>query len=79
MPFGEHGQKTLRDIELFAQSPRKVISGNGYGWRKPSLAESFLVLSLNGGKGKAKTPKLWLETYENAKYEVINRDNYLDF
>ena len=43
------------------------------------MAESFLVLSLNGGKGKAKTPKLWLETYENAKYEVINRDNYLDF
>jgi len=28
---------------------------------------------------KTKPPKLWLETYENAEYKEINRENYLDF
>lgn len=28
---------------------------------------------------KIKAPKDWLNTYKEAKFKVINRDNYLDF
>jgi len=30
-------------------------------------------------KRKAKVPKAWAETYENAEFEVINSENYLDW
>jgi len=28
---------------------------------------------------KTKPPKIWLDTYENATFEVVNKENYLDF
>ena len=35
-------QKTVQGIELLVRAPAKVISRKGYGWRKPSLAGSFI-------------------------------------
>jgi hypothetical protein len=31
------------------------------------------------GKGKNKPPADWIKTYRNAKYQVINKNNYLSF
>lgn len=31
------------------------------------------------GDKKIKEPKLWRETYKNAEYKVINKENYLEF
>jgi hypothetical protein len=31
------------------------------------------------GKKTPKAPDLWTETYSNASFEVINRENYFDF
>lgn len=30
-------------------------------------------------KSKTRPPKDWLVTYKNAKYEVIAKENYLEF
>ncbi|MFO7806955.1 MAG: ATP-binding protein [Candidatus Moraniibacteriota bacterium] len=61
---------------------------NYYFWRTYDQKEVDLVEE-RGGKlfgydfkynnKKAKAPKDWLETYENASFKVVNKDNYLDF
>ena len=28
---------------------------------------------------KTKVPVAWRETYENSKFQIINRDNYMDW
>ena len=30
-------------------------------------------------KKKIKPPSLWLDTYENSTFEIVDQDNYLDF
>lgn len=62
---------------------------NVYFWRTWDKKEIDLVEERDGKlfgyefkwseKKKTKPPKDWLETYENAEYDVINRENYLDF
>jgi len=64
------------------------IYGNEYFWRTWDKKEIDLIEERDGklygyefkwGKKLPKAPKDWLETYQNASYEVINQDNYLDF
>lgn len=75
-------------IERIKNNEYKKISTNYYFWRTYDQKEIDLIEE-NSGKlfgfemkwtnKKTKSPKLWLETYENAEYKEINRDNYFDF
>jgi predicted AAA+ superfamily ATPase len=64
------------------------ISANIYFWRTYDQKEIDLVEERDGnlfgfefkwGDTKTKKPRLWLETYKNASYEIINRENFLGF
>ena len=52
------------------------LHGYEIKWGKPCGIASG---SIQQGKGKTKPPKDWLETYKNAKYKTINKENYLEF
>ena len=65
---------------------RKTV--NHYFWRTYDQKEIDLVEESSGKlsgyeikwtKSKVKHPKDFLETYDNASFHMINRDNYLDF
>jgi predicted AAA+ superfamily ATPase len=64
------------------------IFANDYFWRTYDQQEIDLVEEREGrlwgyefkwGKKRPKIPKAWLETYENAQFQCINKDNFLDF
>ena len=64
------------------------IFANDYFWRTYDQQEIDLVEEREGrlwgyefkwGKKRPKIPKAWLETYENAQFECINKENFLDF
>ncbi|MBI4689942.1 MAG: ATP-binding protein [Nitrospirae bacterium] len=64
------------------------ITANNYFWRTYDRKEIDLVEERGGHisgyemkwtKRKENPPKGWLETYSNASYQVIGRDNYLEF
>ena len=64
------------------------ISFNNYFWRTYDKKEIDFVEERGGklygyeikwGKDKVKPPKEWLSTYKNAQYQLINRENYLEF
>jgi len=64
------------------------IYGNAYFWRTWDRKKIDLIEERDGklfgyefkwGSKLPKAPKVWLETYPNASYTVINQDNYLDF
>lgn len=64
------------------------ISTNNYFWRTYDRKEIDLVEERGGkifgyeikwGKKRGKPPKVWLDTYKNAAYEVIDRENYIKF
>lgn len=64
------------------------ISANNYFWRTYNQKEVDLIEERAGNlfgyeikwkKGKVKPPREWLEGYSNASYEVIDRENYLEF
>lgn len=61
---------------------------NTYFWRTYTGAELDFVEEKNGklngyefkwGNKTVKAPKTWLETYQNAEFELINRENYQQF
>ncbi len=61
---------------------------NYYFWRTYDKKEIDLIEEHSGKlygyefkwkENKVKPPKDWLETYDNASYEVINKENYIDF
>lgn len=63
------------------------IHANCYFWRTYDQKEIDLVEEGDGklsgyeikwGNKKVKAPKGWLETYDNASYQVINQENYLE-
>src|SRR3989338_2329862 len=65
-----------------------AISANNYFWRTYDQKEIDLVEEREGRlygceikwkAGRIKPPKIWLEGYKNAEYNVINRENYLKF
>ena len=64
------------------------LSVNYYFWRTWDQKEIALIEERGGklcgyefkwGGKKARPPKDWLETYKEASFEVIDRENYLDF
>lgn len=64
------------------------ISANNYFWRTYDQKEIDFVEERGGNlygyeikwkKGRTKPPKDWIEGYSNASYEVIGRENYLEF
>lgn len=71
--------KLLSSHSLFAHS---------YFWRTHTGAELDYVEEREGkllgyefkyNHKKTKAPQTWLETYNNAKFDYVNVDNYLDF
>lgn len=71
--------KHLRNNRIFA---------NRYFWRTWDQKEIDLVEERDGmlygyeckwGNKIPKPPNDWIETYENARYQVVNPDNYIDF
>ena len=64
------------------------LSANNYFWRTYDRQEIDFVEERGGHiygyemkwtKRKNAPPKVWLKTYSNAHYQVISRDNYLEF
>jgi len=64
------------------------IYSNCYFWRTYDQKEIDLVEEGDGklagyeikwGNKKMKAPRDWLEAYDNASYQVINQENYLEF
>lgn len=76
-------------MERMKRNEYKGIDTNVYFWRTWDKKEIDLVEEREGKlfgyefkwseKNKTKAPKDWLETYDNAEYKVVNKDNYLDF
>jgi predicted AAA+ superfamily ATPase len=72
---------------LKKQSYEEILSNN-YFWRTYDKKELDFLEERGGvlygyeikwGNKKTTAPKGWLETYKNAKFELINRENFLDF
>lgn len=66
----------------------KKIYANNYFWRTYDQKEVDLVEEREGKlfgyefkwqAKKTKSPKLWLDTYPNASYQVIDQKNFLEF
>lgn len=67
----------------------KEIYGNSYFWRTYEQQEVDFVEERDGNleayevkwseKRNISAPSLWNTTYPNAKFTVVNRENYLDF
>lgn len=64
------------------------LFSNEYFWRTYDQKEIDLIEEREGKlfgyefkwrNKRSKAPKDWLETYDNASYEVIGQDNYLEF
>jgi len=75
-------------IERLKKQTYAPIYANNYFWRTYDQKEIDLVEEREGklfgfefkwGKKKGKEPKLWKETYKNAEFQIIDRDNFLDF
>lgn len=75
-------------MERLKVNAYKERYSNIYFWRTYDQKEVDLVEERGGKlygyefkwvKKRGKSSKLWLETYENAKYKVIDRENYLEF
>ena len=76
-------------IERMKRNSYMGQTANYYYWRTYDQKEIDLIEESGGTlKGfefkwnsnrKIKSPKEWLNTYENAEFEVISRENYQDF
>lgn len=75
-------------IERMKKATYEQTFANFYFWRTWDRQELDLVEERDGlllgfefkyGNKKPRAPKLWRETYPMAQYEVINRDNFIDF
>lgn len=75
-------------VERLKKQSYKLIYANNFFWRSWSGKEVDFIEEREGklfgyefkwSANKVKQPKLWLETYPQATYEVINKENYLDF
>lgn len=74
--------------ERLKKQSYEPLYANNYFWRTWDQQEIDFVEERDGnlfgyefkyGDKKVKVPKLWTETYPEAKFEVVNKDNYLDF
>jgi len=76
-------------MERSKKNSYEMISETSYFWRTYDGQEIDLVEEKNGTfygfeikwspKSKIKKPKDWFGSYKNAKYQVISKENYLDF
>ena len=75
-------------MERIKKQSYEQIFSNNYFWRTYDQKEIDWVEERNGkllgyeikwGGKKYKEPKIWKETYSNAEFEIIDRENYLDF
>lgn len=75
-------------IERMKKQHYQKIYANNYFWRTYDQKEIDLVEERDGklygyefkwGLKKKRPPALWLKTYKNAEYQVIDRENYLNF
>jgi uncharacterized protein len=74
-------------IERLKKQAYHGIHANNYFWRTWDQKEIDFVEERDGKlygyefkwKGQSKAPKDWLSTYKNAEFEVITKENYLDF
>ncbi len=74
--------------ERLKKQAYEPLFANNYFWRTWSQHEIDFVEEREGkifgyefkfGDKMPKAPKLWQETYPEAEFHVINRENYLDF
>lgn len=75
-------------MERMKKQQYEHVFANNYFWRTYDQKEIDLVEERDGklfgyefkwGDKKVKAPALWKNTYNNAEYEVIMRENYLSF
>ncbi len=75
-------------MERIKKLEYKKMFSNIYFWRTHDKKEIDLVEERDGklfgfefkwGKKKVKPPLLWFETYDNSSWEVISKENFLDF
>ncbi|MBU4331715.1 ATP-binding protein [Patescibacteria group bacterium] len=75
-------------IERIKRQEYLKIFSNNYFWRTYDQKEIDFIEERKGklygyeikwAFKKSRPPKDWLETYKNAKYEIISKDNYLKF
>ncbi len=75
-------------MERLKRQSYKQIYSNVYFWRTYDKKELDLVEERGGklygfefkyGTKKVKPPKAWVDTYDNATWEVVNKENFLDF
>lgn len=77
---------------LIAERIKKIeyqkLYGNTYFWRTHTGAELDFVEERDGRLhgfefkwkvAKSRAPTSWLETYDNASYQLVHRDNFLEF
>ncbi|MBI5038821.1 MAG: hypothetical protein HZC13_03515 [Nitrospirae bacterium] len=69
MMMEQGGPKTDTRTELKMPEPMKVMH-KGIMWWGVYWGQHIQF---------CKPPRVWLDTYENARYQVINKDNYLEF
>lgn len=75
-------------MERIKRQSYQQISSNNYFWRTYDQKEIDWVEERDGilygyevkwRPAKSKPPKVWLDTYENARFQLVNKDNYLEF
>jgi predicted AAA+ superfamily ATPase len=75
-------------VERLKKQHYKSIYANNFFWRSWSGQEVDFVEEREGklfgyefkwSADKVKQPKLWLETYPQSTFEIINKEKYLDF
>lgn len=75
-------------IERLKKQEYEQIFSNNYFWRTYEKKEIDWIEERGGAlygyeikwrQEKNKPPKEWMEGYKNSKYELINKDNYLEF
>ncbi|MBL7111054.1 MAG: ATP-binding protein [Bacteroidales bacterium] len=80
--------ENLLFIERVKLQHYKQMYSNNYFWRTYDKKEIDHIEERDGklfayefkwGKSKVSVPKLWKETYPDSEYQVINKENFLDF
>ncbi|MBU1078259.1 MAG: ATP-binding protein [Spirochaetes bacterium] len=74
--------------EILKKQEYMMISANNYFWRTYDQKEIDLIIEKGGqllgyeikwAKGKSKASEEWLATYENSSFQIITKENYIDY
>ena len=75
-------------IERIKKQSYLQLFSNNYFWRTYDQKEIDFIEERNGrlygfefkwGRKKSPSPKLWLDTYADSSFEIITKENFLDF